>query len=90
MTDDIIIAYEPRWAIGAGITPTAQEIADAHKVIADTLGYMGLNGTPILYGASVNANNVADIVAIKNVDGVLVGGASLKPQEFVPIINNAK
>ncbi|MBO4683327.1 MAG: triose-phosphate isomerase [Alphaproteobacteria bacterium] len=90
VTDDIIIAYEPRWAIGAGITPTAQEIADAHKVIADTLGYMGLNGTPILYGASVNANNVADIVAIKNVDGVLVGGASLKPQEFVPIINNAK
>lgn len=90
VTDDIIIAYEPRWAIGAGITPTAQEIADAHRVIADTLSYMGLNGTPILYGASVNATNVADIVAIDNVDGVLVGGASLKPQEFVPIINNAK
>ena len=90
VVDDIIIAYEPRWAIGAGITPTPQEIADAHKVIADTLSYMGLNGTPILYGASVNATNVADIVAIDNVDGVLVGGASLKPQEFVPIINNAK
>ena len=88
--DDIIIAYEPRWAIGAGITPTAQEIADAHKVIADTLSYMGLGGTPILYGASVNASNVADIVAIRNVDGVLVGGASLKPQEFVTIIQNAK
>lgn len=88
--DDIIIAYEPRWAIGAGITPTAQEIADAHKVIADTLSYMGLSGTPILYGASVNAANVADIVAIENVGGVLVGGASLKPQEFIPIIETVK
>lgn len=90
VTDDIIIAYEPRWAIGAGITPTAQEIAEAHKVIADTLAYMGLGGTPILYGASVNATNVADIVAIENVGGVLVGGASLKPQEFVSIIENVK
>ena len=77
-------------AIGAGITPTAQEIADAHKVIADTLSYMGLSGTPILYGASVNAANVADIVAIENVGGVLVGGASLKPQEFIPIIETVK
>lgn len=85
----IIIAYEPRWAIGAGITPTAEDIANAHRVIADTLSYMGLDGTPILYGASVNAGNVADIVAIENVSGVLVGGASLKPDEFIPIIENA-
>ena len=88
--DDIIIAYEPRWAIGAGITPTVEDITTAHRVIADTLSYMGLDGTPILYGASVNSTNVADIVAIRNVDGVLVGGASLKPQEFVTIIENAK
>ena len=87
---DIIIAYEPRWAIGAGITPTYQEIADAHKVIADTLNYMGIGGTPVLYGASVKASNVADIVAIQNVDGVLVGGASLKPQDLIPIIESAK
>lgn len=86
---DIIIAYEPRWAIGAGITPTAEEIADAHHAIAETLSYMGLGGTPILYGASVNSENVADIVSIKDVDGVLVGGASLKPQEFLTIIQNA-
>ena len=65
-------------------------IADAHKVIADTLSYMGLDGTPILYGASVNPLNVGDIVAIRNVGGVLVGGASLKPQEFVTIIESAK
>ncbi len=88
--DSIIIAYEPRWAIGAGLTPTYQEIADAHKVIADTLNYMGLGGTPVLYGASVKADNVADIVAIHNVDGVLIGGASLKPQEFITIIENVK
>lgn len=87
---DIIIAYEPRWAIGAGVTPTAEEIAHAHGVISDTLDYMGLGGTPILYGASVNMVNVSDIVAINHVDGVLVGGASLKPDEFIPIIKGAK
>lgn len=88
--DDIIIAYEPRWAIGAGITPTTAEIAEAHRVIADTLSHMGLDGTPILYGASVNAENVDEITTIEHVDGVLVGGASLKPDEFVSIIQNAK
>ena len=88
--DNIIIAYEPRWAIGAGITPTNEEIATAHRVIAETLSYMGLDGTPILYGASVNSTNVADIVAIENVAGVLVGGASLKPDEFIPIIESAR
>lgn len=88
--DDIIIAYEPRWAIGAGITPTRQEISDAHRVIADTLSYLGLDGTPILYGASVNAANVADIVSVNNVGGVLVGGASLKPQDFISIIEGVK
>lgn len=88
--DTIIIAYEPRWAIGAGITPTTAEIAEAHRVIADTLSHMGLDGTPILYGASVNAENVDEITTIEHVDGVLVGGASLKPDEFVSIIQNAK
>ena len=88
--DTIIIAYEPRWAIGAGITPTTAEIAEAHRVIADTLAYMGLDGTPILYGASVNSGNVGEITAIEHVDGVLVGGASLKPDEFVSIIQSAK
>jgi triosephosphate isomerase len=87
---DIVIAYEPRWAIGAGITPTAQEIADAHRVIADTLAYMGLGGIPILYGASVNVANAADIVAIKNVDGLLIGSASLKSQDLIPIIESVK
>lgn len=87
---DIIIAYEPRWAIGAGLTPTAAEIADAHALIAKTLADMGLAGTPVLYGASVKGNNAAEIMSIPNVDGVLVGGASLKSDDFIPIITSVK
>ena len=86
----IIVAYEPRWAIGAGLTPTDAEIATAHKLIADTLADMGLTGTPVLYGASVKGTNAAQIMSIPNVDGVLVGGASLKPDDFIPIITSVK
>ena len=86
----IIIAYEPRWAIGAGLTPTHDEIASAHKLIADTLASMGLAGTPVLYGASVKGANAAEIMSIPNVDGVLVGGASLKSDDFIPIITSVK
>ena len=86
----IIVAYEPRWAIGAGLTPTDTEIATAHKLIADTLADMGLAGTPVLYGASVKGTNAAQIMSIPNVDGVLVGGASLKPDDFIPIITSVK
>lgn len=85
---DIIIAYEPRWAIGAGLTPTADEIATAHTLIAETLADMGLDGTPVLYGASVKGSNAAEIMSIPHVDGVLVGGASLKPDDFIPIITS--
>lgn len=86
----VIVAYEPRWAIGAGITPTNEEIAEAHNLIAKILTDMGLDGTPILYGASVKGNNAAEIMSIQNVDGVLVGGASLKPDDFIPIITSMK
>ena len=87
---DIIIAYEPRWAIGAGITPTAEEIATAHTLIANTLTDMGLDGTPVLYGASVKGSNAAEIMPISHVDGVLVGGASLKTDDFIPIITSVQ
>ena len=86
----IIIAYEPRWAIGAGLTPTSDEIASAHTLIANTLTDMGLSGTPVLYGASVKGSNAAEIMSIPNVDGVLVGGASLKSDDFIPIITSVK
>lgn len=84
--DNVIIAYEPRWAIGAGLTPTSEEIEEAHTLIAKTLESMGLPGTPVLYGASVNGDNAYEIMSINNVDGVLVGGASLKSDKFIPII----
>ena len=83
---NVIVAYEPRWAIGVGITPTDDEIAAAHKLIAETLDKIGRGGTPILYGASVKGANAAQIMSIPHVDGVLVGGASLKPDDFIPII----
>ncbi|MDE6478124.1 MAG: triose-phosphate isomerase [Alphaproteobacteria bacterium] len=86
----VIIAYEPRWAIGAGLTPTSDEIAGAHTLIADTLASMGMAGTPVLYGASVKGSNAAQIMSIPHVDGVLVGGASLKPDDFIPIITSVK
>ena len=85
-----IIAYEPRWAIGAGITPTTTEIAQAHKIIRKILDDMGFDEIPILYGASVTGANSAEIMGIKNVDGVLVGGASLKKDDFIPIIKSVK
>lgn len=87
---NVIVAYEPRWAIGAGLTPTADEIAAAHTLIANTLTDMGLDGTPVLYGASVKGTNAAEIMSIAHVDGVLVGGASLKPDDFIPIITSVK
>lgn len=87
---DVIVAYEPRWAIGAGITPTDDEIAAAHTLIAEILEKMGRGGTPILYGASVKGNNAAEIMSIPHVDGVLVGGASLKQDDFIPIIMATK
>lgn len=87
---NVIVAYEPRWAIGAGLTPTAEEIAAAHTLIADTLADMGLDGTTVLYGASVKGSNAAEIMSIAHVDGVLVGGASLKPDDFIPIITSVK
>ncbi len=83
---DVIVAYEPRWAIGAGITPTDADIADAHALIRKILTDMERGTTPILYGASVKGANAAQIMGISNVDGVLVGGASLKSDDFIPII----
>lgn len=83
------IAYEPIWAIGTGLTPTPQEIADVHaalrahllKRFPDQGGDMRL-----LYGGSVKGSNATEIFALANVDGALVGGASLKASDFSPII----
>lgn len=83
------IAYEPVWAIGTGLTPTPQEIADVHAALrAYLVNRFGDDGAAmrLLYGGSVKGSNAADIFALANVDGALVGGASLKAADFSPII----
>lgn len=93
-SDSYLIAYEPVWAIGSGKTPTIRQITEVHKTIASLLyrdksvaGETAI--TPILYGGSVKATNAREILSSEGVDGVLVGGASLKADEFCKIINSA-
>ena len=84
-----VIAYEPVWAIGTGLTPTTAEIAEAHAHIraelAKAMGEEGA-GTRIIYGGSVKPTNAAELMAVHNVNGALVGGASLKAVDFIGII----
>jgi len=89
--ETIIIAYEPVWAIGTGLTPSIEQITEVHDFIRSELennfGQLVGQSINILYGGSMNAKNVGEISAIENVDGGLVGGASLKAESFIPIIN---
>jgi triosephosphate isomerase len=84
----VVVAYEPVWAIGTGLTPTAQDVADMHGFIRQQLGARyGTAGQEvrILYGGSVKPSNAKELMAVDNVDGALVGGASLKAEEFLAI-----
>ncbi|MES1203075.1 MAG: triose-phosphate isomerase [Pseudomonadota bacterium] len=81
-----VLAYEPVWAIGTGLTPTIAEIAEIHAVLRGALGEERAAATPLLYGGSVKAANAAEIFSADNVDGALVGGASLKAADFSAII----
>ncbi len=89
---NVVIAYEPVWAIGTGKTPTASEIAQAHQHIRAQLSrHMGdAEHVPILYGGSVRPDNAIEILSVPNVDGVLVGKASLSVDEFWAIIEAAR
>lgn len=86
---ELAIAYEPIWAIGTGKVPTSEEIGEMHAAIrqklTDRYGAAG-EQLRILYGGSVKASNARAIFTIRNVDGALVGGASLKATDFVPIV----
>ena len=82
--DKLIIAYEPVWAIGTGVSATAKEIKETHAEIRK------LTNRPILYGGSVKLNNIKEILSIENVDGVLVGSASLDVEVFKKMIKIAK
>jgi triosephosphate isomerase len=82
-----IIAYEPVWAIGSGRTPTLAQISEVHKTIASALSYATSGALlGLVYGGSVKAANAREILSDDGVDGVLVGGASLKADEFSAII----
>jgi triosephosphate isomerase len=87
--DHTVIAYEPVWAIGTGLTPTTAEVAEAHAHIRKELeAVMGQEAaiTRILYGGSVKGSNAAELMGTPNVNGALVGGASLKAADFLGII----
>ena len=87
---DLIVAYEPVWAIGTGLTPTADDVAEVHAFIREKLVAMyGAQGAKmrILYGGSVKPANASELMSVANVDGALVGGASLKAADFLGIIN---
>ena len=81
---DFVIAYEPVWAIGTGRTPTTDQVAEVHARIRHDLGGLvdDAGAARILYGGSVNPNNAADLLAVDNVNGALVGGASLDAESF--------
>ena len=84
--DFVIIAYEPIWAIGTGKIPSLEEIDNIHFFIKNEI--QNIENYKILYGGSVNSNNASEIMDLKNVDGVLVGGASLDALEYKKIMNS--
>lgn len=84
-----VIAYEPVWAIGTGLTPTAADVAEVHAALRAALeARFGAEGRQmrILYGGSVKASNAKELMSVPNVNGALVGGASLKADDFLGII----
>ena len=84
-----VVAYEPVWAIGTGLTPTAADVAEVHKFMRETLVSRlgpGAAGIRLLYGGSVKASNARELMAVPNVEGALVGGASLKADDFCGIL----
>jgi len=85
---NLVVAYEPVWAIGTGMTPTREQVQDAHAHIRNRLsGVIGDAGQSVrlLYGGSVSPTNAVELLALPDVDGALVGGASLKAESFLAI-----
>lgn len=85
---NLIVAYEPVWAIGTGLTPTTADVEQVHRFIRDHLNQRFKNEGPsikILYGGSVKPSNAKELMAVPNVNGALVGGASLKAADFLAI-----
>jgi triosephosphate isomerase (TIM) len=88
-----VIAYEPVWAIGTGRTASVEDVREMHSAVRQTLvELLGDQGAKvrILYGGSVKASNASELLAVENVNGALVGGASLKAADFLPIVAAAQ
>jgi triosephosphate isomerase len=86
--ENLALAYEPVWAIGTGLTPTAADVAEVHQFIREALiRRLGPAGAQvrILYGGSVKPSNAAELMSVANVDGALVGGASLTAKDFMGV-----
>ena len=86
--DGLVVAYEPVWAIGTGLTPTAKDVAEVHGMIRKRLVTLDNRSGPlvrILYGGSVKPSNARELMAVPDVNGALVGGASLKAADFLAI-----
>ena len=92
--ENVVVAYEPVWAIGTGRMPTADDVAEVHAFLRRTLA--ARFGAPfgddirILYGGSVKPSNARELLALSDVDGALVGGASLKAADFISICEHAR
>ena len=85
----LVLAYEPIWAIGTGVTPTPDDIREMHAFMREELSRLipaGGDSIRLLYGGSVKPSNARDLMAVTNVDGALVGGASLNAEEFLAIV----
>jgi len=86
---NLVVAYEPVWAIGTGLTPTVDDVAQAHgsirRRLTDRYGSLTAQAIRILYGGSVKPSNAKELMTAGDVDGALVGGASLKADEFLAI-----
>ena len=88
--NDLVIAYEPVWAIGTGLAATTDQVAETHNFIKNEVqSILGLD-IPILYGGSLNENNALELLSLENVNGGLIGGASLKSESFTKIISIAE
>lgn len=86
----LVIAYEPVWAIGTGLTATPEQAEEAHQMVRrflwDRCGLEASGRTPILYGGSVTPDNITTLLGCPNIDGALVGGASLKPESYLSLV----
>lgn len=91
---NLVVAYEPVWAIGTGLTPTTADVAEVHALIrvelARHVGKREAGAVRILYGGSVKPGNAAELMAVANVDGALVGGASLVAADFLAIATSVR